>query len=164
MRIAKISAAALAVIAVAGCDINTGPAKPAQTTCNCTPPQPAVAPPAYGEPSYSPPPHRGRHRAHRSYGGAHGYAWRREYAELSVETYDYHSTSTVTVVGDSGGYAGGGYAYEGHGGAASGTWTDGYGRVHSGAPVHRDAAVDRARAAVWRGYDADCPDDPARRR
>jgi hypothetical protein len=163
MRIARFVAGALAVFALAGCDINTGPAKPAQTGCNCTTPPPP-APPAYEPPAYEPPVPHTHWRYHtRRYAGAHGYAWRREYAELSVETYDYRSSSRSYVT-DEGAYAGGSYA----GGAVHGAgWVDGYGRAHgggdAGVPVHSNVA-DRARAAVWRGYDIDCPDAPDRRR
>ncbi|MEI9991598.1 MAG: hypothetical protein WDM86_16330 [Rhizomicrobium sp.] len=159
MRIILAAAAALAVFTVAGCDINTGPAKDTKVGCNCATP-PAATPTPTGEADTPPPP---RHRWHRHgdrhvYGGGHGYAWRREYSEISVATYDYHSDSRSYVMGG-GDYAGGGAAH-GNG------WVDGYGRAYGGgADHHETAADDRARLHPWHGYDADCPDnDPHARR
>jgi len=178
-RIFLAAAAALAVFTVSGCDINTGAQKPAQSTCNCagTPPQASV-PPAPSETATPPGYHRhhhgyGRHYAYGGHdGGAHAYYWRRSYSEISVQTYDYHSSSSAYVMGEDGdredhggtdrhgeGYAGG--AVHGEGG-----WVDDYGRHHDGGdatagegPVHAETTGDGARLHPWHGYDADCPDD-----
>ena len=172
MRMVLAAAAALAVFTVAGCDINTGTPKETKVGCNCTTPPAATPAPPASEPYYAPPAPR-HHRWHghgyaRTYGGVHGYAWRRDYSEISVETYDYRSDSHSYVTGessDSGTYSGAGaYAGGGAGGSEHGGWVDGYGRGHGGATagdaVHDDRAiVDRARMAPWRGYDIDCPDN-----
>ncbi len=167
MRMVLAAAAALAVFTVAGCDINTGTPKETKVGCNCTTPPAATPAPPAAEPYDAPPPAPHRYRWHRHfyapvYDSVHGYAWRREYSEISVETYDYHSDSHSYVMGE-GAYAGGD-AYAG--GAEHGGWTDAYGRAHGGAgdAVHGDArTVYRARMAPWRGYDIDCPDDDPRR-
>ncbi len=167
MRMVLAAAAALAVFAVAGCDINTGTPKETKVGCNCTA-APAATPPAAVTDDTPPRPHH-HHRWHgygRNTGRAHGYAWRRDYSEISVATYDYRSDSHSYVTGgetDSAGGGGGTYT----GGSVHGGWVDGYGRGHGGAGdgAHDDrATVDRARLAPWRGYDIDCPDnDPNRR-
>jgi hypothetical protein len=175
-RILLAAAAALAVFTVAGCDINTGAPKPAQSTCNCggaQPPPQASVPPA--PESYAPPEHRhhaqSRHYADRGHDrGAHSYYWRRSYSEVAVQTYDYHSDSSSTVIGDDGDRRD--YHHEGHegGDANAGAehgegWVDGYGRRHDGGeasigePVHDNGRGDGARLHPWHGYDADCPDD-----
>ena len=87
MRIILAAAAALAVLTVSGCDINTAPSKPAKVTCNCASPPPAAVPPSSDTP-VPPPEHHYRHHYGYGHGGyrmPHGYRWRREYAELSVE-------------------------------------------------------------------------------
>ena len=176
MRMVLAAAAALAVFTVAGCDINTGTPKETKVGCNCTTPPAATPAPPAGEPYYEPPHHHHRWYGHgttRSYGGGvHGYAWRREYSEFSVQTYDYHSDSHSYVMGgeDSSAYAGGstyagGGAYAG--GGVHGGWVDGYGRGHGGATAgdaahYETATADRARLAPWRGYDIDCPDNDPR--
>ncbi|MEJ0024493.1 MAG: hypothetical protein WDN01_00580 [Rhizomicrobium sp.] len=169
MRIFLAAAATLAVFTVAGCDVNTGTPKDAKVGCNCTPPPVATPPaPTAGEPDYAPPPtHRHRwHRRRYAYDGVHGYAWRREYSEISVATYDYRSDSHSYITGGHT-YAGGG-AYDGGGAVHGGGWVDGYGRAYGGgddAAHHETAAGDRARLHPWHGYDADCPDnDPHARR
>jgi len=104
------------------------------------------------------------HGYHGGYEGHGGYYWRREYSELPVYTYDYHSTSTSStyVGGSSGTYAetGGGYHVVPHG------WVDGYGVMHTGGgayagvPAHYETGGrDRDRMSSWHGYDAYCPDD-----
>ena len=168
-RILLAAFATLAVFTVSGCDISTGPQKPAQTTCNCTPPTPPQQAAVPSEP-YAPPEHRHRHSWHTAYGGgdhAHGYYWHRSYSEVAVQTYDYHSDSSSTVMGedDHRGY----YHRDGYdtGGTAHGeSWVDGYGRHHDGGSAvvgdaaHRETGSDdAARLHPWRGYDVDCPDD-----
>jgi hypothetical protein len=187
MRVMWTAAAALVALCVSGCDINTTP-KSAKVECNCTTSpdgmrgSDADAPP--------PPPYRHRHdhggyaRYHDHYDhGGHGHYWRREYSEVSVFTYDYHSDSHGYTMGGgaNGGaaayaYAGasGGGAYAGAGASAGGgavtgggVWVDGHGRSHGGSatagePAHYEPpADDHARQKPWRGYDADCPDKPA---
>jgi len=162
MRMVLAAAAALAVFTVAGCDINTGTPKETKVGCNCTLPPAAspVLPTPAGDDT--PPTHRYRHHGHgygRSYGSIHGYAWRREYSEYSVATYDYRSDSHSYVMGGDS-YAGGGVY---RGGGAHGGWVDAYGRAHGGDAAHFETATaDRARMAPWRGYDIDCPDNDPR--
>lgn len=163
-------AAALAVLTVSGCDINSGPAKTAKVDCNCTaPPQAATTPPPDMRGAYAPPTvhYRWRGHAHRYAGGGHSYYWRREFAEISVATYDYHSDSHSYYQGYQG-TAGGSDASAYAGGGAHGD--DGYRRVDGGATAGEPAYYethgdDRARLHPWHGYDADCPDqDPDRHR
>jgi len=160
MRMVLAAAAALAVFTVAGCDINSGTPKDAKVGCNCVPPPAAAPAPPAAAPAYAPPRHRW-HRLAYADDGVHGYAWRREYSEISVATYDYRSDSHSYVMGDSAD-SGGGYAA---GRAGHGGWVDRYGRAHGGAStgdaVHGDdtRTAYRARMAPWRGYDIDCPDD-----
>jgi hypothetical protein len=172
-RILLAAAAALAVFTVGGCDINTGAPKPAQSTCNCNgtpPPRQVTTPPAPSEP-YTPPEHYRRRHERYAYGsGGHRYYWRRGYSEIAVQTYDYHSDSSSTVIGEDGdGYDhrrfhhDGGVAYAGDGVHGEG-WIDGYGRHHGGdtgigapAPVSGPDAI--ARLQPWHAYDIDCPDD-----
>ncbi len=188
MRVILAAAAALAAMTVSGCDINTGPPKTAQAACNCTMPPPAGM---RGSEAYPPPAQHDRYRGYRrphgsSYAGWHGghsHDWRREYAETSVFTYDYHSGSSSYDMGSHGGggasasayaYAGAGaYASGGAGGGVHGGdgyhvvdrgWVDGYGRGHDGGatagePVHYETHDDHGRLHPWHGYDADCPDD-----
>jgi hypothetical protein len=192
MRVILAAAAALVAITVSGCDINTGPPKTAKVECNCAVP---AAPPAEmrGSEAYPPPAAPYRYHGHRRphgtfYAGwhdGHSHYWRREYAETSVFTYDYHSGSSSSSYYAGGGgssgasayaYAGahaGGGAYAG-GGAHGGDgyhvvdhgWVDGYGRGHDGGatagePVHYETHGDHGRLHPWHGYDADCPDDHA---
>lgn len=150
MRVLWTAAVALIALTVSSCDINTTP-KTAKVECNCAAP---AAPSAYTPP---PAPIRHPHRGYaRATGGGHGHVWRREYSEISVFTYDYHSDSSGYSVG--GHASGGGYAADGGGAAAGGgVWVDGYGRRHgTGGAV--PPADDRARMAPWHGYDATCPD------
>jgi hypothetical protein len=190
MRVILAAAAALAAITVSGCDINTGPPKTAKVECNCTAP---AAPPAGMRGSEPPPAEPYHHHSYRrphesgyaSWHGGHSHYWRREYAETSVFTYDYHSGSSTYYAGshgggssgasayayaEAGGYAGAG-AYAGGGAHGGGYrvvdrgWVDGYGRGHdggapAGAPAHYETHGDRGRLHPWHGYDADCPDDP----
>ncbi|HXC54509.1 MAG TPA: hypothetical protein VNU97_04390 [Rhizomicrobium sp.] len=174
MRIILAAAAALAALTVSGCDIDTGPPKTAKVECNCAqPPQSAAAlpPDMRGSTAYPPPARHYRWHGRRYAGGVHGYYWRREYAELSVSTYDYHSDSHSYYQGDRGGSAASAYAYAGAaayaGGASYGGAAvhggDGFTRVEGGAtigaPTHYEThADDRARLHPWHGYDADCPD------
>jgi hypothetical protein len=182
MRILLAAAATLAVVTVSGCDINTGPARQAKVECNCTGPaqMPAGMRPstAYPPPPAEPYHHRWHRVSHDGYGtarwtGGHNYYWRREYAETSVVTYDYHSTSHSYYTDGSGGdaYAGGG-SYTGgdaHGGGyhvVAHGWVDGYGRAHDGGEAYTDAPVhgethtsDHHRGDTWHGYDVDCPND-----
>lgn len=153
MRIRLAAAAALAVLTVSGCDINTGAPRTAKADCNCTPAPTAAPAPPQETARYAPPPHHRRH--HRSYAYGGGYAWRSEYSEVSVETYDYRSDSRAYVTG---GIGETGYGESG-GGGAHGGWVDGYGRAHgdAGTAVH-DRAAGRRRLDPWHGYDADCPD------
>jgi hypothetical protein len=143
MRVILTAAAALAVIMVSGCDINTGPAKTAKVECNC-----AGTPPAGMRPStaYAPPAEPYHHRWHREHhgtgtaswhgGGSHSYYWRREYAELSVATYDYHSTShSYYMSGGDGGGSSGASAYA-YAGAYSG------GSAYAGAGAHGGDSYD----------------------
>jgi len=175
--------AILAVFTVSGCDINTGGGKPASVDCHCAVPV-AAAPAAAPIATASAPPveyHHRYHYRHRGYGaryaGVHGYYWRREYSEISVATYDYHSDSHSYYVG---GHEGGGasayaYAYAGGGASAGahadgeyhvaeGGWIDGFGRGHggratTGTPVHyEEPSNEHDRMRPWHGYDADCPD------
>ena len=199
MRIVLAASMALIAVSVIGCDINTTP-KTAQVGCNCTAPP---APPAgmRGSDAYPPPAAPVGYRTHERYhwhgaphhgtahwsGGDRSYHWRREYSEMSVFTYDYHSSSTsYTTGGHGGGYGGvsayayaaagsygGGGAYAGagaHGGGYAGDPVhadDGYHRVPSGTvgdPAHYETdGRDRHRGDVWHGYDVDCP-DPANHR
>ncbi len=194
MRVILAAAATLAVIMVSGCDINTGPARTARVECHC-----AGTPPAGMRDSTAsaPPAETYHHRWHREphhaagyaswHGGSHAHYWRREYAELSVATYDYRSTSHSYYLngGESGGtpdasayaYAGaygGGSAYAGAGTQDGGYsdrhgdgyrpvphgWVDGYGRAHDGGDAGAPVQVDGPhRRDPWHGYDVDCPDD-----
>ena len=192
MRIILV-AAAIAALAVSGCDINTGPPKTAKVECNCAAPAPEGLRPST---AYAPPAMHDRYRGyahHSGYGtargGGHSHYWRREYSEVSVATYDYHSDSHSYVMGGgdssgvsayayaaAGGYGGGG-AYAGgseHGGGGYHVvdhgWVDGYGRGHdgggatTGTPVHFEThSGGHGRGAVWHGYDVDCPDKPTHR-
>ena len=174
MRVILATAAALIAVTLSGCDINTGPPKTAKVECNCA--APVAAPPAGisgGGTTYAPPPER-HYRWHRhphsyAHWSGHSYYWRREYSEVSVQTYDYHSTSTSTYT--DGGTYGGGDAYAsgevyGDGGyhTADRGWIDGYGRSHDGGattgePVHYEThGGGHSRGDVWHGYDVDCPD------
>lgn len=174
MRVLLALTGAAMALALSGCDINTNGQK--QTACNCaaTPPAAPVAattpPDMRGSTAYMPPEepwpyhHRHRHAGHGyAYSGHHGYYWRREYSEISVATYDYHSGSTSRFFGYTGGdaYHGGGDYHGEHDGADHG-WIDGYGRSHggyAGGAVRRETGSD-GRDRPWHGYDADCPDDP----
>lgn len=181
MRVILAAAAALAAMTVSGCDINTGPPKTAKVECNCAAP---AAPPEGMRPgtAYAPPVTHGHYRGYRhphEYGTAHwsghSHYWRREYSEVSVATYDYHSDSHSYTMGGGGGSsgvsayayaaAGGGYAGGGYH-AVDGGFVDGYGRGHGatvGEPVHFETHPDgHGRGDVWHGYDVDCP-DPAQR-
>lgn len=176
MRVILAAAAALALFTVSGCDINTGPPKTAKVECNCATP----APPAGMRPStaYAPPETPYRYRAHRhGYGIArwsgHSYYWRREYSEISVATYDYHSDShSYTMAGGGGSYGASAYAaagaYAGGYHAVDHGWVDGYGRGHdggatAGTPVHYETnGRSGGRGDVWHGYDVDCPDGARR--
>lgn len=179
MRVILVTAAALAALTLSGCDINTTP-KTAKVECNCTPPAPP--PVATHDDDYGPPPpdhdhYRDRYRGHggshhgyaRWHGGGHSHYWRREYSEMSVFTYDYHSDSHSYETG--GGHGGGGasaYAYAAAGAYAGGGayagagahtggglyaggggdgyhvvehgWVDGYGRSHGGDAYTGDPA------------------------
>ncbi len=171
MRAILTACAALAALSLASCDINTGTPNNAQAGCHCTAPPPAPVPPAAGtETAYAPPPpaHHRHHGGVYAYGGhgrysGHGsYYWRREFSEVSVQTYEYHSDSRSYA--SDGAYAGSG-TY-GEGGATAGDsvhgegWVDGYGRAHGGATagsaVHYEH--DGRRRSVWHGYNEDCPD------
>jgi len=164
MRVILAAAAALAALTVSGCDINTGP-KTAPVACNCATPAP---PPTgmRGSDDTTPPAtahhHRHAHRYATSYGGGHAYYWRREYSEVSVQTYDYHSDSHSYAMGggDEGGGSAGASAYASSGGA----WVDGYGRGHGGATAGTavSGGDEHGRLKPWHGYDVDCPDKPAR--
>ena len=182
MRIILAAALSLIAVSVTGCDINTTP-KTTQVGCNCTvPPAPPAATP------YPPPAPADFHRharggSHHGYarwsGGGHTYYWRREYAEMSVFTYDYHSGShSYSTGGHGGGYSGASaYAYaaagaSGGGGAYAGGGSgyvgdavhgdDGYRAVPgatAGDPAHYDTrGHGGARMDPWHGYDVDCPD------
>lgn len=193
MRVILALTGAVVALALSGCDINTSGQKQANCNCATTPPAAppvAVTPPdTRGSTAYMPSDedvdtggHRYRHRTYgsgghhrpRGYaynGGHHGYYWRREYSEISVATYDYHSGSSSSYFGYTGGgsYHGGG-EYHGHGEhgddgyrPVDGGWIDGYGRGHgghTGDAVHYETGGDDGRDHVWHGYDADCPDDP----
>ncbi|MBS0471060.1 MAG: hypothetical protein JSR60_08320 [Proteobacteria bacterium] len=151
MRVLWTAAVALIALTVSSCDINTTP-KTAKVECNC------AAPAVPGPSAYTPPPaapHRSHHRGY-AHATGHGHYWRREYSEISVFTYDYHSDSSGYAAGGSG-HANGNTGYATGGGAAAGVWVDGYGRRHgTGGTV--PPADDRARMAPWHGYDATCPD------
>lgn len=156
---AVLAAMAIA-LSLSGCDINTGtPA--AKIGCNCaTPAAPAAAaiPDMRGSTAYAPPAVHHRHRTRvTGYGrwSGHAYYWRREFAEISVQTYGYHSDSrSYYSAGGSGGHDGGFRR-------ADSGWQDGYSRWHGTAGVvgHGESAVVAdARLHPWHGYDADCPD------
>ncbi|HEY0300105.1 MAG TPA: hypothetical protein VGC36_02160 [Rhizomicrobium sp.] len=163
-----ILAAGLIALSVGGCDINTTP-KTAKVDCNCTVPP---APPPPDSDAYAPPPqdrgyrHREHWHGHHGHGGRAHYG-RREYAEMSVFTYDYHSRSTSYTTGGHGGGSGGvsvyayaaagAGAYAGAGAHAGGYagdaahggdgfhvvergWRDGYGRLHDGGASTGDPA------------------------
>ncbi|HEY0105727.1 MAG TPA: hypothetical protein VGB91_06540 [Rhizomicrobium sp.] len=159
MRLGLAAFAILAALTVSSCDINTGTPKAAKVECNCAPPLQAAAVPAKPDIDMPRPAHRHRrHRAdHYAGGGYHAFAWRREYSEYSVSTYDYRS--------DSRSYVTGGERYRTAGGRA-----DGYGYGHGGGaaagiPAHYETGGHgRARMDPWHGYDADCPDEDAPRR
>lgn len=154
MRMLLAAAAGLAALALTSCDINTGATRKAD--CNCTPaPVTAPVPPAQTA-SYAPPAGHRRHRRSYAYGGARGYAWRREYSEVSVETYDYHSDSSSYVMGGES-YGGSGGERIAHG-DAHGDRTDGFDRTHSDAGTARYETAGRQRMDPWHGYDVDCPD------
>jgi hypothetical protein len=147
MRAVGLVLAATAALGLASCDINTGPPKAAQADCHCAAPPPAVPP---VEPA-PPPTYRHHHRyAYSGHTSGHTYYWRREYSELSVDVYDYHSSSTRYTTGGGASYAGGG-AYTGD--AAYGGGHDGAG---TGTAVYAGGGHDRL--SVWHGYDQDCPD------
>jgi hypothetical protein len=189
MRVILALAGAAVALSLSGCDINTNGQK--QANCNCVPAP--VAPPVAttgtpdlrGSTAYRPPEeprpvhhrHRERGYAYDGGGGHHGYYyWRREYSEVSVAMYDYHSGSTSSYFGFTGGgvyhgggdYHGGHGEHDGHGGGYHGTdhgWIDGYGRGHggyTGDAVHYESRADDGRDHPWHGYDADCPGDPHR--
>jgi hypothetical protein len=167
MRAIGIALAMLGVCAIGACDINTGGSKSDKVACNCTapPPAPPAAPPVVVPPEprvHHVSHHDGWHdyAAHTGHGRAHAYYWRREYAEISVQTYDYRSDSHSYVMGESDAYAGGG-AYGGghHGGGHRGHG----GEATTGEPAFFNPPPDdRARSSVWHGYDEDCPEDERR--
>ncbi len=151
MRVILVTAAALAALTLSGCDINTTP-KTAKVECNCAAPP---APPAgMRGGDYNPPPAEPYREHHRWHGGSHhGYArwhggegghsyyWRREYSEMSVFTYDYHSDSHSYETG--GGHGGGGasaYAYAAAGAYAGGGAYAGAGAHTGGGAYAGDAA------------------------
>jgi hypothetical protein len=176
MRVIVALAGAVLALSLSGCDMRGGDQKQAACNCATAPVAPPVAaatptPDMRGSTAYTPPeeprPYHHRHRAHGTgYGGGHhGYAWHREYSEISVAMYDYHSASTSTYVGGDTG----GYDHHGHGDHDGGYhdadhgWIDGYGRGHGGYvgdAVHHETGGDDGRDRPWHGYDADCPDDP----
>jgi hypothetical protein len=172
MRAILVMAAALAVLTVSGCDINSAPPKATQVQCNCgtTPPPVAAATPApdmRGSTAYAPPARHHRYRHPRGFARWHdrSYFWRREYAELSVVTYDYHSGSQ-TYYDDGTGHHdtadNSGTHDDGYTRVDSG-WIDGYGRGHGNGGAHGGSGDDaRGRLHVWHGYDADCPDQHRR--
>jgi hypothetical protein len=166
MRVIMAATAVLAALAVSGCDINTGP-KTAPVACNCAAPAPPPTVAAGNGDTTPPARHRHRH-AHRyaaSYGGGQAYYWRREYSEVSVQTYDYRSGSHSYAMDESGGDdtggSGGASAYASSGGSTEGGWVDGYGRGHGGAGAAVGGGDERGRLKPWHGYDIDCPDKPA---
>jgi hypothetical protein len=155
MRAILTACAALAALCLTSCDSNTGTPKAAKVECNCAPPAQTAGVPDLRGNEAAPRPHQ-RHYGHARYTYP-GHAWRREYSEISVETYDYHSDSRSFAMADGGAYAGGsgeGYRAVEHG------WIDGYGRSHGGGAT-AGASVDydgRTRRDTWHGYDAECPD------
>lgn len=180
MRVILALAGAAVALSLSGCDINTNGQKQANCNCAATPAAPPVAattpPDMRGSTAFMPPEarpyshrHRTRERGYAYGGGHHGYYyWRKEYSEISVATYDYHSGSTSTYFGGDA-YHGGGDYRGGHGERGDGYrgaeygWIDGYGRghgAHVGDAVHYDGGTADGRDHPWHGYDADCPDDP----
>jgi hypothetical protein len=158
MRAVLAIAAAAIALSLSGCDTNTG-APAAKVGCNCaTPAAPpaAAVPDMRGSTAYAPPT---AHRHHRPAGygrwSGHAYYWRREFAEISVQTYGYHSDSR-SYYSD-----GGSDSHDGGFRRAESGWQDGYGRWHGTAGVagHTDSGVVAdARLRPWHGYDATCPD------
>src|SRR3569832_989569 len=182
MRVFLALAGAAIALSLSGCDMRGGNQKQTNNNSAATPttaPVPATqpAPDMRGSTAYMPPEehhtyhhrYRYRPRGYATGGGHHGYYyWRKEYSEISVATYDYHSGSTSTYFGGDA-YHGGGDYHGGHGGHGDGYhdadhgWIDGYGRGHGGAAgdaVHYESHGDDGRDHIWHGYDADCPDDP----
>ena len=86
----------------------------------------------------------------------HAYYWRREFAEISVQTYGYHSDSrSYYSAGGSGGHDGGDSGVP----IAAGRTATAAGTETAGVVGHGESAVVAdARLHPWHGYDADCPD------
>jgi hypothetical protein len=145
-------AAATIALSLSGCDTNTGtPA--ARVSCNCA--TPAVPIPGMrGSTAFAPV--ATHHRTHRRFAArwdSHSYYWRREFAEVSVQTYGYHSDSHSHYESGGGGHDSGSGVRTGSG------WQDGYSRWHAVAGgATRGANADATRLQSWHGYDADCPD------
>jgi hypothetical protein len=165
MRRAVLAMAGVLTLALSSCDLNTG-APAARVGCNCpvaAAPAPVPLPDMRGSTAYAPAAVRHHVRHGRAYGYAwsgHSYYWRREYAEVSVQTYDYHSDSHAYYVGGSGGGSAGGGGYASHDGDDHHEgWQDGHGRWHAtGSAAHGEIADAGARLKPWHGYDANCPD------
>jgi len=107
-----------------------------------------------------------RHHWHHAESGYHGSYTSR--SEESVDSYDYVSASRVSYsessvsYSESGSYDRSGYTAQGHHYYRDGVrWVDGYGRGYYGGQRPTVAQeMTGKRAAVWHGYDADCPDHP----
>ena len=153
---------------LAGCDQATAPQQTAQIApavvaapppCNCG--ERAAPDNHLTRLSYLP-----RHRHHHYEGGYHGSYTSR--SEESVDSYDYVSASRVSYsessasYSESSAYDRDGYVANGHHYYRGGIrWVDGYGRGYYGGQRPTVAQeMTGKRAAVWHGYDADCPDHP----
>jgi len=162
---AMVAMGLLVGASLAGCDQTPAPQ---QQTAQVAPPAPVAPPPCNcGERaapdnqltrlSYAP--HRHRHY--------HGSFTSR--SEQSVMTYDYVSSSRVSYSESSESYSSSGGGYDANGYTARGhhyyppgiVWVDGYGRgYYGGRPPTVAQEMTGKRAAVWHGYDKDCPEHP----
>ncbi|HEY2033142.1 MAG TPA: hypothetical protein VGH02_05600 [Rhizomicrobium sp.] len=154
---------------LAGCDQTT--TAPQQQTAQAAPPVVAAPPPCNCGERAAPDNHLTRlsyvprHRHHYE-GGYHGSYTSR--SEESVDSYGYVSASSVSYsessssTSEGGAYDRDGYIAHGHRYYRGGIqWVDGYGRGYYGGQRPTVAQeMTGKRAAVWHGYDADCPDQP----
>lgn len=158
---------------LAGCDqtpapqqqtAQVAPAPVAPPPCNCG--ERAVPDNHLTRLSYIP---RHRHHYARREWGYHGSGTSR--SEQSVISYDYVSRSRVSYSESDESYSSGGYGegYEANGYTMRDhryyppgvVWVDGYGRGYfAGRRPTVAQEMTGKRAAVWHGYDADCPEHP----
>jgi hypothetical protein len=164
--LAAISAVILTGVSLAGCDMPGSHQQqvavaPAPPPCNCG--QAAVTPPPpehLARFSYVPRHHYVRHHYYAAYSGPAHYrgGYTTDYAQSSVDSYDYVSSSRASYSESS--YAEGGYSEGGYASGGRVVWVDGYGRGYFRNEHTTVAASMRGRRlAAYHGYDVDCPED-----